>query len=134
MQLLHVPHVDILGPITDALQSHLGVSPSGLPRGAGAPPRTLSKQYFKRIEAVEFTIRQDDGALPKNLVQADIVLVGVSRTSKTPLSTYMAQKGYKALSITPIFFPSKSLLWLPLDDAFASNHVLQGCKDNRVKG
>jgi hypothetical protein len=46
----------------------------------------------------------------------------------------MAQKGYKALSITPIFFPSKSLLWLPLDDAFASNHVLQGCKDNRVKG
>jgi regulator of PEP synthase PpsR (kinase-PPPase family) len=118
MQLLHVPHVDILGPITDALQSHLGVSPSGLPRGAVAPPRTLSKQYFKRIEAVEFTIRQDDGALPKNLVQADIVLVGVSRTSKTPLSTYMAQKGYKALSITPIFFHPilsfDSLLMMPL--------------------
>jgi regulator of PEP synthase PpsR (kinase-PPPase family) len=118
MQLLHVPHVDILGPITDALQSHLGVSPSGLPRGAAAPPRTLSKQYFKRIEAVEFTIRQDDGALPKNLVQADIVLVGVSRTSKTPLSTYMAQKGYKALSITPIFFHPilsfDSLLMMPL--------------------
>lgn len=93
--MLHVPHINILGPITDALQSHLGVSPSGIPRGAPGRKTVLSKQYFKRIEAVEFTIRQDDGALPKNIINADIVLTGVSRTSKTPLSTYMAQKGYK---------------------------------------
>lgn len=97
--MLCVPHINILGPITDALQSHLGVSPSGIPRGAPGRKSTLSKQYFKRIEAVEFTIRQDDGALPKNIIQADIVLTGVSRTSKTPLSTYMAQKGYKVLSL-----------------------------------
>jgi hypothetical protein len=100
--MLHVPHINILGPITDALHSHLGVSPSGLPRGAPGRPSTLSKQYFKRIEAVEFTIKQDDGALPKNLIQADIVLVGVSRTSKTPLSTYMAQKGYKVPPFDPL--------------------------------
>ncbi|CAK9210694.1 unnamed protein product [Sphagnum troendelagicum] len=120
-QLLHVPYVDILGPITDALQSHLGVSPSGLPRGAGAPPRTLSKQYFKRIEAVEFTIRQDDGALPKNLVQADIVLVGVSRTSKTPLSTYMAQKGYKVANVPLVFGiePPKELFEVDQDKVYA---------------
>jgi regulator of PEP synthase PpsR (kinase-PPPase family) len=95
LQMLHVPHINILGPITAALESHLGMSPSGIPRGAPGRKTTLSKQYFKRIEAVEFTIRQDDGALPRNIINADIVLTGVSRTSKTPLSTYMAQKGYK---------------------------------------
>lgn len=103
MQMLHVPHINILGPITDALQLHLGVSPSGIPRGAPGSKSTLTKQYFKRIEAVEFTIRQDDGALPKNIIQADIVLTGVSRTSKTPLSTYMAQKGYKVLLEPSLF-------------------------------
>lgn len=98
-EMLHVPHVNILAPITDALTTHLGVSPSGIPRGAPGRKTNLSKQYFKRIEAVEFTIRQDDGALPKNIINADIVLTGVSRTSKTPLSTYMAQKGYKVANV-----------------------------------
>ncbi|KAL2653726.1 hypothetical protein R1flu_021854 [Riccia fluitans] len=98
-EMLRVPYIDLLGPITDALGAHLGVTPSGLPRGAPGRKTQLSKQYFKRIEAVEFTIKQDDGALPKNLNLADIVLVGVSRTSKTPLSTYMAQKGYKVANV-----------------------------------
>lgn len=101
--LLGVPHIDILGPITEALGTHLGVTPLGLPRGAPGRKSPLSKQYFKRIEAVEFTIKQDDGALPKNLTLADIVLVGVSRTSKTPLSTYMAQKGYKVANVPLVF-------------------------------
>jgi len=51
--------------------------------------------YFKRIEAIEFTIRADDGQDPRMLRNADVVLVGVSRTSKTPLSTFLAHKGYK---------------------------------------
>lgn len=94
-----IPSTDILGPITEAIASHLGVSPSGLPRGAPGRNIPLSEDYFKRIEAVEFTIKQDDGALPQNLHKADIVLAGVSRTGKTPLSIYLAQKGYKVANV-----------------------------------
>ncbi|KAA8519993.1 hypothetical protein F0562_014249 [Nyssa sinensis] len=94
-----VPSTDILGPITEAIASHLGVSPSGLPRGAPGRNFPLSEEYFKRIEAIEFTIKQDDGALPQNLHKADIILTGVSRTGKTPLSTYLAHKGYKVANV-----------------------------------
>ncbi|KAF3669088.1 putative pyruvate, phosphate dikinase regulatory protein, chloroplastic [Capsicum annuum] len=91
---------DILGPLTDAIAGHLGVSPSGLSRWAPERQKTpLSEEYFRRIEAVEFTIKQDDGALPRNLDMADIVLTGVSRTGKTPLSIYLAQKGYKVANV-----------------------------------
>ncbi|XP_038710176.1 probable pyruvate, phosphate dikinase regulatory protein, chloroplastic [Tripterygium wilfordii] len=90
---------DILGPITEAIASHLGVSPSGLPRGAPGRNFPLSDEYFQRIEAIEFTIKQDDGALPQNLDKADIILTGVSRTGKTPLSIYLAQKGYKVANV-----------------------------------
>lgn len=93
-----VPSIDVLGPVTEAIASHLGVSPLGLPRSApGRKP--LSEEYFKRIEAIEFTIKQDDGALPRNLNKADIILAGVSRTGKTPLSIYLAQKGYKVANV-----------------------------------
>ena len=96
-KLWGVPSTDVLGPITEAIASHLGVSPSGLPRGASGLP--LSDDYFRRIEAVEFTIKQDDGACPQNLAKADIVLTGVSRTGKTPLSIYLSQKGYKVANV-----------------------------------
>ncbi|RDX61355.1 putative pyruvate, phosphate dikinase regulatory protein, chloroplastic [Mucuna pruriens] len=96
-KLWGVPSTDVLGPITEAIASHLGVSPSGLPRGASGLP--LSDDYFRRIEAVEFTIKQDDGASPQNLAKADIVLTGVSRTGKTPLSIYLAQKGYRVANV-----------------------------------
>ncbi|OMO64909.1 Bifunctional kinase-pyrophosphorylase [Corchorus olitorius] len=94
-----IPSTDVLGPITEAIAAHLGVSPSGLPRGASGRNIPLSDEYFRRIEAVEFTIKQDDGALPQNLCKADIVLTGVSRTGKTPLSIYLAQKGYKVANV-----------------------------------
>ncbi|CAN6895812.1 unnamed protein product [Brassica oleracea] len=97
--LLGVLSVDILGPIIQGIASHLGVSPSGLTRGAAGRVKTLNDAYFKRIEAIEFTIKQDDGTLPENLGKADIILVGVSRTGKTPLSTYIAQKGYKVANV-----------------------------------
>lgn len=90
---------DILGPLTEAVASHLGVSPSGLPRGVFGSNLPLSDDYFRRIEAIEFTIKQDDGALPQNLIKADIILAGVSRTGKTPLSIYLAQKGYKVANV-----------------------------------
>uniref|UniRef100_A0A7N0RF70 Uncharacterized protein n=1 Tax=Kalanchoe fedtschenkoi TaxID=63787 RepID=A0A7N0RF70_KALFE len=94
-----VPWTDILGPITESIASHLGVSPSGLPRGAPGRAFPLTEDYFKRIEAIEFTIKQDDGAHPKNLNQADIILTGVSRTGKTPLSIYMSQNGFKVANV-----------------------------------
>ncbi|KAI3466595.1 hypothetical protein Pfo_023258 [Paulownia fortunei] len=98
-QLWGVTSLDVLGPITEAIASHLGVSPSGLPRWAPGRKSSLGEEYFRRIEAIEFTIKQDDGALPQNLHKADIVLTGVSRTGKTPLSIYLAQKGYKVANV-----------------------------------
>lgn len=94
-----ITSVDVLGPITEAVASHLGVTPSGLPRGAPGRKFPLTDEYFKRIEAIEFTIKQDDGALPQNLHKADIILAGVSRSGKTPLSIYLAQKGYKVANV-----------------------------------
>ncbi|KAG0479234.1 hypothetical protein HPP92_010092 [Vanilla planifolia] len=93
-----VPSTDILRPTIEAIANHIGVAPSGIPRGApGRKP--LNEDYFKRIEAIDFTIKQDDGALPQNLNRAHIVLVGVSRTGKTPLSIYLAQKGYMVANV-----------------------------------
>ncbi|PIA31912.1 hypothetical protein AQUCO_04700048v1 [Aquilegia coerulea] len=62
-----VPSSDILSPITEAIAAHIGVSPSGLPRGAPGRKLPLGEEYFRRIEAIEFTIKQDDGAYHKNL-------------------------------------------------------------------
>ena len=59
----------------------------------------LDSEYYKRMDAVNFTVKQDDGQQPGNLYKADIVLVGVSRTSKTPLSMYLAHKGYKVANV-----------------------------------
>ena len=59
----------------------------------------LNSDYFKRIDALNFSMMSDDGQLPENLEHADIVLVGVSRTSKTPTSIYLANRGYKTANI-----------------------------------
>ncbi|MBJ6724676.1 pyruvate, water dikinase regulatory protein [Geomesophilobacter sediminis] len=59
----------------------------------------MNSEYYRRMEAVDFTVKQDDGQEPRNLFKADIVLVGVSRTSKTPLSMYLAHKGYKVANV-----------------------------------
>jgi regulator of PEP synthase PpsR (kinase-PPPase family) len=59
----------------------------------------LNADYFKRIDALNFTMMNDDGQLPENLEHADIVLLGVSRTSKTPTSIYLANRGYKTANV-----------------------------------
>jgi regulator of PEP synthase PpsR (kinase-PPPase family) len=93
---LHVPAVDLIGVLLGKLSEHLG----GLvPRGIPGAKTALTDEYFRRIDAVEFTVKHDDGAEPRHLHRADIVLVGVSRTSKTPLSTYLAQKGWKVANV-----------------------------------
>ena len=103
-----VPAVDLLGPLISALANHFKLSPQlrpGILHG-------FSEDYFRRIEAVEFAVRHDDGANPHTLFQADLVLAGVSRTSKTPLSMYLAQRGYKTgnVPIVPGIDPPRELL------------------------
>ena len=61
--------------------------------------RKLDEDYFKKIEAIEFAVKYDDGRDPRGILKADIVLVGVSRTSKTPLSQYLAHKRYKVANV-----------------------------------
>ncbi len=87
--------VDVLGNVITGLSGWLGTSPQSLP---GLLHRA-DEAYFRRIEAVEFTVKMDDGKEPRMLKQADIVLVGVSRTSKTPLSVFLAYKGYKVANV-----------------------------------
>jgi regulator of PEP synthase PpsR (kinase-PPPase family) len=89
------PCLSVLGPILTLFQSYLGQSST--PR-AGAQ-HMLNADYFKRIDALNFTMMNDDGQLPENLAQADIVLLGVSRTSKTPTSIYLANRGYKTANV-----------------------------------
>ena len=105
---LGVPCVDLLGPLISNIAEHLHAEPRlepGLLHG-------FSDAYFKRIEAVEFAVRHDDGANLHTLHGADIVLTGVSRTSKTPLSMYLAQRGYKAgnVPLVPGVEPPRQLL------------------------
>jgi regulator of PEP synthase PpsR (kinase-PPPase family) len=92
---LEVDTHDLIGSLIVKLSQFLSVSPAmeaGLKAG-------LDADYFKRVEAVEFAVKHDDGQEPRHLAKADIVLVGLSRTSKTPLSTYLAQKGFKVANI-----------------------------------
>lgn len=87
--------VDVLGNVITALSGWLGASPQSLP---GLMHR-IDVDYFKRIEAVEYTVKADDGKEPRMMLNADIVLVGVSRTSKTPLSVFLAYKGFKVANV-----------------------------------
>jgi len=92
---LNVKAVDILGPAVQALALASDVAPTGEP---GAIRKT-DRGYFQRIEAMEFAVKHDDGRNPQGLKEAEIVLVGVSRTSKTPLSMYLASKGYRTANV-----------------------------------
>jgi len=87
--------VDMMGPLLAHLSHHFENSPSENP----GIYRTLNKAYFQRIEAVEFTLRHDDGQRVEELDKADIVLLGVSRTFKTPISVYMSHKGWRVANI-----------------------------------
>jgi regulator of PEP synthase PpsR (kinase-PPPase family) len=88
---LKVEALDLIGSLIGKLSTFLDRQPINTPSGM----LPLSDEYFRRIEAVEFTVKSDDGKEPRNFRKADLVLVGVSRTSKTPLSTLLAQRGIK---------------------------------------
>ena len=88
---LSLPCLSILGPVLQLLRSYLGTETS---HRVGAQ-HTLNAEYFKRIDALNFTMLHDDGQHLDGLEEADVVLVGVSRTSKTPTSIYLANRGVK---------------------------------------
>lgn len=88
--------VDLLGPLLSQLDNYLGTSTEAAQVGR---LRAVDDRYFKRIEAIEYTVRHDDGKTLTELDKADIILVGISRTSKTPLSIFMSSKGLKVANI-----------------------------------
>ncbi len=88
---LKVPCLAVLQPIMQVFESYLGAPQT--PTVAGQ--HVLDADYFRRIDALNFTMAHDDGRLPEDLNEADIILLGISRTSKTPTSIYLAQRGYK---------------------------------------
>jgi [pyruvate, water dikinase]-phosphate phosphotransferase / [pyruvate, water dikinase] kinase len=90
-----VPFLSILGPVLLLFQSYLGAETT--PR-VGAQ-HTLNAEYFKRIDALNYTMLHDDGQHVAELEHADVVLVGVSRTSKTPTSIYLANRGVKTANV-----------------------------------
>lgn len=90
-----VPCISVLDPVISVFQSYLG-PPSRYRVGA---QHSLDAQYFRRMEALSFTMEHDDGQLPADIENADIVLVGISRTSKTPTSIYLANRGYKTVNV-----------------------------------
>jgi len=93
---LGIPTLDLLGPILGVLDTYLG---AGTRSSQAGLLRAVDEQYFKRIEAIEFTVKYDDGKSLHQLNQADIILVGISRTSKTPLSIFLSHKGWKVANV-----------------------------------
>jgi [pyruvate, water dikinase]-phosphate phosphotransferase / [pyruvate, water dikinase] kinase len=93
---LGVPCVAVLKPVIEAFETYLKM-PS---RHVVAGQHTLDADYFRRIEAMNFTLAHDDSQHTEDLEKADIVLVGASRTSKTPTSIYLAHRGYKTANVS----------------------------------
>ncbi|PIR22431.1 MAG: hypothetical protein COV44_08015 [Deltaproteobacteria bacterium CG11_big_fil_rev_8_21_14_0_20_45_16] len=88
--------IDLLYPAVEIFSSFLQTNPT---QATGALHSTQASDYFERIEAIEFTVKHDDGMKLNELSKADIVLVGVSRSSKTPTSIFLAHKGYKVANV-----------------------------------
>lgn len=105
-----VRHVDIMGPIMGVLEEAIGEAP----RLKAGLVHQLDEDYFRRVDAIEFAVKYDDGRDARGLLQADVILVGVSRTSKTPLSMFLAHKAIRVANV-PLVPESKPPKQLYLD-------------------
>lgn len=107
---------DIIGPLIDNMEQVFKISP----RHEAGLVRKLDEDYFKKVEAIEFAVKYDDGRDPRGILRADIVLVGVSRTSKTPLSQYLAHKRIKVANVplVPEVEPPEELFQVPAHKCF----------------
>ena len=92
---LKVPSLHVLQPIMRVFESYLGAPQTPVVAGQ----HMVDADYFRRIDALNFAMAHDDGQLPQDLSTADIILLGISRTSKTPTSIYLAQRGYKTANL-----------------------------------
>ncbi|PWA12460.1 phosphoenolpyruvate synthase regulatory protein [Pueribacillus theae] len=108
-----VKAVDIIGPMMNTLESLIKKQPLQEP----GLVHKLDEEYFRKIEAIEFAVKYDDGRDPRGILRADIVLIGVSRTSKTPLSQYLALKRLKVANvpIVPEVRPPEELFKVPVN-------------------
>ena len=106
-----VETVDVIGSLIHKVGNFLDTQPLNIPTAQ----MSLSEEYFRRVEAIEFAVKSDDGKEPRNLRKADLVLTGVSRTSKTPLSTYLAGRGLKVANVPLVLGvePPKELYEVP---------------------
>jgi regulator of PEP synthase PpsR (kinase-PPPase family) len=91
----NVPHFDLMGQLSDYLTNALGAEPIQVP----GLFRKINQDYFDRVAAIEFSLSTDDGMSSRTIAQADIVLTGISRTGKTPLSIYLAMFGWKVANV-----------------------------------
>jgi regulator of PEP synthase PpsR (kinase-PPPase family) len=92
---INIPSLSIIGPVMQLFEAYLGASTAGR---VGAQ-HVLNAEYFKRIDALNYTMMHDDGQHVEGLEEADVVLVGVSRTSKTPTSIYLANRGVRTANV-----------------------------------
>ncbi|HHX87238.1 MAG TPA: kinase/pyrophosphorylase [Firmicutes bacterium] len=106
-----IPAADIMGPTMKAFARIIGKAPYLEPGRV----RRLGEEYFRRIAAVEFAVKYDDGKDPRGILLANVVLIGVSRTSKTPLSMYLANRRLLVanLPLVPEVEPPEELFWAP---------------------
>jgi regulator of PEP synthase PpsR (kinase-PPPase family) len=98
--------IDLLSPLFQAFDTFFGLA-SDKNKEAGLL-RMVDDTYFKRISAIEYTVKHDDGKDLRELDEADIILVGISRTSKTPLSIFLSHKGWKVANIPLVLTCSTS--------------------------
>lgn len=103
--------VDLIGPLVQTIKTRTQLEPV---QEAGII-RKMDESYFKRVEAVEFAVKYDDGQDPTGILKADLVILGISRTSKTPLSMYLANKNIKVCNIplVPESKPPKEIYEIP---------------------
>ena len=114
---LRVEAADLIGGLVMRMSAFFGQEPLYAP----GIQHQLDADYFRRIEAVEFAVKSDDGQSPSNLRRADMVLIGLSRTSKTPLSMYLAHKAYRVANVplVPEIPPPKELFEVDQEKVFA---------------
>lgn len=130
----NIEAIDIMGPMLDAMERAFDNDPRLEP----GLVHKLDEDYFKRVEAIEFAVKYDDGRDPRGISRADIILIGVSRTSKTPLSQYLAHKRLKVANvpIVPEVDPPEELYEVNPDKCIGlriSSQKLNNIRKERLK-
>ncbi|MFS0727569.1 pyruvate, water dikinase regulatory protein [Paenibacillus sp. 1P07SE] len=126
--------IDLLGTLITSMEQRIGRSARNEP----GLNHVLDEDYFRKVEAVEFAVKYDDAKDTSGVLKADIVLIGVSRTSKTPLSMYLAHKKFKVANVplVPEIKPPDELFGLPVDKVIGltiGTHYLNVIRKERLK-